>query len=257
MERYWIDSHSHMNDEPFIEGFDQYIERALECNVRRINLICLSRGQLEFALKKKEIYPFLDITFGYHPEDVDKISEQDIEYLESVIDDPRIMALGEIGLDYYWVSDNKEKQKELFIRQIEIANKADKPIVIHSRSAAQDSYDILKKYAKTKVLLHCFGESKEMMREYLKLGYYVSFTGVLTFKNSKNVQENARTAEIDRIMIETDCPYMTPVPLRGQQNESSYVHYVGEFLAQLREMEVGELQDQLIRNYERFFHEKD
>ncbi len=257
MESYWFDSHSHMNDDPFLEGFDEYISRALESNVRRINLICLNRAQLEYALKKKETYPFLDATFGYHPEDVDKVSEEDIRYLESVIDDPRIIALGEIGLDYYWVSDNKEKQKELFIRQIEIANRANKPIVIHSRSAAQDSFDILKQYAGTKVLLHCFGESNEMMREYLRLGYYVSFTGVLTFKNSKNVQHNAATADIDRIMIETDCPYMTPVPLRGQQNESSYVRYVGEFLANLRQMSVEDLQRQLIANYERFFHEED
>ncbi|MBQ1826777.1 MAG: TatD family hydrolase [Erysipelotrichaceae bacterium] len=257
MEAYWIDSHSHMNDDPFREGFDEYIKRALQANVRRINLICLNRAQLEYALERKKQYSFLDVTFGYHPEDADKISEEDIAYLEEVISDPRIIALGEIGLDYYWVSDNKERQKELFIRQIEIANRANKPIVIHSRSAAQDSYDILKKHARTKVLLHCFGESNEMMKEYLKLGYYVSFTGVLTFKNSKNVQHNAATADIGRIMIETDCPYMTPVPLRGQQNESSYVHYVGEFLAELREMSAEDLQLQLISNYERFFDEKD
>lgn len=246
-----------MNDDPFIQDFDSYIERALQADVRRINLICLNREQLSFALEKKQQYPFLDVTFGYHPEDANEITEDDLLYLEEVISDERIQAVGEIGLDYYWVSDNKPKQQELFIRQIEIANKAGKPIVIHSRSAAQDSFDILKQHARTKVLLHCFGESKEMMREYLKLGYYVSFTGALTFKNSRNVQENAATADIDRIMIETDCPYMTPVPLRGQQNESSYVHYVGEFLAGLRQIGIEELQDQLKNNYERFFDEKD
>lgn len=256
METYWIDSHSHLNDEQFRNEFDRYIENAIDRNVKRINLIALNREQLEFSFAAKEKYPLLDISFGYHPEDADKINEDDITYLKQIVSDERIIAIGEIGLDYYWVDDNKEKQKELFITQIEIANQKKKPIIIHSRSAADDTYDILKKHAGTDVMMHCFGENEQMLMKYLALDYYISFTGTLTFKKSDDVRNNACLTPIDRIMIETDCPYMTPVPYRGSQNESSYVYLVGEKLAEIRQIESQQLQRQLMENYERFFHGK-
>ena len=216
----------------------------------------MNRADLEYTFELQKKYPYIDIAYGYHPEDVDKISEDDLKYMEEIIRDERIIAIGEIGLDYYWDKTYKQEQKQLFVRQIEMANKVSKPILIHSRSAAQDTYDILKQNAKTKVLMHCFGESAEMMREYLKLGYYIAFGGVVTFKNAKAPKENATNVPLDRLMLETDCPYMTPVPFRGKTNETAYVKYVGEFIAEIRNIPTDELQLQLMENYRRFFSEK-
>ncbi|MBQ6655550.1 MAG: TatD family hydrolase [Erysipelotrichaceae bacterium] len=245
---YWIDTHCHMNEEVYCEDFDGYMKLAGANNVRVSNIVCLNREDFEYTKQLKERYPNLDITFGYFPEDVHHLNDGDMDYLESVVDE--IIAVGEIGLDYYWNKEEKEKQKEMFICQIEVANRHNKPIMIHSRSAARDTYEILKQYARTKVIMHCFSESTEMMRQYLKLGYYISFPGVVTFKNAREPKENALECPLNRMMIETDCPYLTPVPFRGQRNQTAYVRYTGEYIAQLRGISVEELQDQLIRNYE-------
>ncbi|MBR0474425.1 MAG: TatD family hydrolase [Erysipelotrichaceae bacterium] len=256
MEKYWIDTHCHMNDETYRDNLDEYMQRAWDFGVHKNVFICMNRADLEYTFELQKKYPYIDIAYGYHPEDVDKISEDDLKYMEEIIRDERIIAIGEIGLDYYWDKTYKQEQKQLFVRQIEMANKVSKPILIHSRSAAQDTYDILKQNAKTKVLMHCFGESAEMMREYLKLGYYIAFGGVVTFKNAKAPKENATNVPLDRLMLETDCPYMTPVPFRGKTNETAYVKYVGEFIAEIRNIPTDELQLQLMENYRRFFSEK-
>ena len=250
---YWIDTHCHMNDEIYRDTLDEYMQRSLSCNVRRNLVIAMNREDLEYTFEMKEKYPFIDIAFGYHPEDADKITPEDLDYMEEIINDPRIIAIGEIGLDYYWDKTYKQQQTELFIRQIEMANKVNKPVLIHSRSAAQDTYDILRQYARVKVLMHCFGESHEMMQEYLKLGYYIAFGGVVTFKNARIPKENVCSVPLDRLMLETDCPYMTPVPFRGKTNETAYVRYVGEFVCRERGIAEEVLQQQLMDNYERFF----
>lgn len=241
-----------MCDEVYKQDFQKYIDNCIQNNVGISNLICLNRAELEYAFQLQKQYPGrFDISFGYHPEDADKITEEDYQFLDEVAD--KVKGIGEIGLDYYWTKENVEKQKEMFIRQIEIANKHNKNIMIHTRNAAQDTYDILKKYAKTKVIMHCFSESKEMMNEFLKLGYYISFAGPVTFKNAVAPKENAKLCPIDRILIETDCPYLTPVPFRGTQNETAYVKYTGEYIAQLKEMDVEKFKLQLIDNYNQYW----
>ena len=217
MKTYWIDTHCHMNDETYRDNLDEYMQRAWDFNVHRNMFICMNRADLEETFRLKEKYPYIDIAFGYHPEDVDKITDEDMAYMEKIIRDES------------------------------------KPVLIHSRSAAQDTYDILKANARTKVLMHCFGESNEMMKEYLKLGYYIAFGGVVTFKNARVPKENAASVPLDRLMLETDCPYMTPVPFRGKTNETAYVRYVGEYIAELRNIDVEDLQKQLMENYGRFF----
>ena len=253
---YWIDTHSHMNDEIYREALDEYMQRALLYNVQRIMVICMNRSDLEYTFEIQKKYPFIDIAFGYHPEDASLTSKEALDYMREIINDSRIIAIGEIGLDYYWDKTFKEEQKQLFIKQIEMANEVNKPILIHSRSRAQDTYDILKKHARVHVLMHCFGESHEMMQEYLKLGYYIAFGGVVTFKNARIPRENVLSVPLDRLMLETDCPYMTPVPYRGRTNETAYVRYVGEFVCQERGIEESVLQQQLMDNYQRFFNEE-
>ena len=257
MSYYWIDTHCHMNDEIYRDNLDEYMQRARNFGVGKSLFICMNRADLEYTFELQKKYPDIDIALGYHPEDADKITEQDLSYLEEVADDPRIIAIGEIGLDYYWDKTYKQQQIELFVRQIQLANRISKPILIHSRSAAQDTYDILKANANTRVLMHCFGESAEMMREYLKLGYYIAFGGVVTFKNARIPKENAASVPLDRLMLETDCPYMTPVPYRGKTNETAYVRYVGEYIAELRNIDKEQLQKQLMENYRRFFDAED
>lgn len=249
---YWIDTHCHMNDEMYKADFAQYMQRAAFNNVGRALVICMNKSDLEYTFELQKQYPCLDIAFGYHPEDADKISDSDLEYLDEVLNDERIRAVGEIGLDYYWDKTYKNEQLELFRKQLLMAGEHHKPVLIHSRSAAQDTYDTLKKYASTGVLMHCFGESAEMMREYLKLGYYIAFGGVVTFKNAHTPKANATEIPLDRLMIETDCPYMTPVPYRGKPNETAYVRYVGEYIAELKGIDTQQLQQQLMANYERF-----
>ncbi len=251
--RYWIDSHCHLADDRYKENFDNYLQNAKENGVKIINVICSSKEELMYILEKQKQYPNLDISFGYYPQDAKNINNKDLEFLVFALENyPQIKAVGEIGLDYYYTKEFADKQKELFIKQIEIANKYNKPIIIHSRSAAKDTYDTLKEYARTNVLMHCYSDSLEMMREYQKLGYFISFTGVVTFKNANKVKNNAINVDLDKIMIETDSPYLTPVPYRGKDNQPSYVKYVGEYIANLRDMEIEALQEHLIDNYQRY-----
>lgn len=255
---YWIDSHCHMNDKRFLENFDEYMLRAKENNVLRSNVVCLNKQELETSFALKENYPNLDISFGYFPSDCDYISQKDLDYLEQKIaNDDRIKMLGEIGLEYHYGKENKDKQIELFIKQIKIANKYNKTIMIHTRDASKDTYDILKEYAKTKVMMHCFSESNEMMKRYLELGYYISFSGTVTFKNAATPKENALNCPLEKILTETDCPYMTPVPFRGQTNETAFVKYTGEYIAQLKGVSVIDLQEHVINNYNYLIGEKD
>jgi TatD DNase family protein len=251
MSYYWIDSHCHMNDKRFLENFDEYMLRAKENNVLRSNLVCLNKEELETSFAMKERYSNLDISFGYFPQDCEWVSQKDLDYLEEKIaNDERIKMLGEIGLEYHYGKETREKQIELFIKQIRIANKYDKTIMIHTREASEDTYAILKEYAKTKVLMHCFSESTQMMERFLKLGYYISFSGTVTFKNAVTPKENATICPLDRILTETDCPYMAPTPHRGETNETAFVRFTGEYIASLKGMSEQELQQHVINNYE-------
>jgi TatD DNase family protein len=251
MSYYWIDSHCHMNDKRFLENFDEYMLRAKENNVLRSNLVCLNKEDLETSFALKERYPNLDISFGYFPQDCEWVSQKDLDYLEEKIASAkRIKMLGEIGLEYHYGKETREKQIGLFIKQIQIANKYDKTIMIHTREASEDTYAILKEYAKTKVLMHCFSESTQMMERFLKLGYYISFSGTVTFKNAVTPKENATVCPLDRILTETDCPYMAPTPHRGETNETAFVRFIGEYIASLKGISEQELQQHVINNYE-------
>ena len=163
-----------------------------------------------------------------------------------------MVALGEIGLDYYWVSDNKEKQKELFIRQIQLANQLQLPILVHMRDATQDTIEILKQNPCIGIM-HCYSGSAETSKILLKMGFYLSFAGPLTFKNAKDAPEVCRQAPIDRIFVETDAPYLTPHPFRGKENEPAYVHLTFEKVCEIKEIDSQILMDQMKENYRRLF----
>ena len=223
-----IDTHCHLskNDYPNLE------EIINEMDGYMIISGCddaTNKEVIEIVNKYDKVYG----TLGIHPEEIDKISEDSFKYIEDNINNPKIVGIGEIGLDYYWTKDNIDKQKEVLIRQLDIATKYNKAIVIHSREAIQDTYDILKKY-KLKGTIHCFLSSLEMAREFIKLGYMIGVGGTVTFKNSKKIQEVVKEIDLKHILLETDSPYLSPEPFRGKQNKPSNVYYVAKKISELK-----------------------
>lgn len=184
--------------------------------------------------------------YGISPNDIEKI---DYNKIEELAQNKKVVGIGEIGLDYYWNKENKELQKEVFIKQIQIANKLDLPIIIHTREAVMDTIEILKKYpVNQKGIFHCCPLNVELIKEALKLGFYISFSGNITFKNSKNANICIETVPIDRILIETDSPYMTPEPFRGQRNTPANVRYVAEKIASVKQLEISQIEKQTFEN---------
>ena len=184
--------------------------------------------------------------YGISPNDV-----EDIDYakIEELAQNEKVVGIGEIGLDYYWNKENKKLQKEVFIKQIEIANKLNLPIIIHTREAVMDTIEILKQYpVKQKGIFHCCPLNVELIKEALKLGFYISFSGNVTFKNSKNANLCIETVPIDRILIETDSPYMSPEPFRGTRNTSAHVRYVAEKIANVKQLDEEEIAKQTFEN---------
>ncbi len=248
-----IDTHAHLVSSQIYPIVDEVIARAKEKNVERILCIATSKDELDKAIQLQEKYGMIDIAFGMHPADLDKVSEEDFLEVEKAVKEKKVIAVGEIGLDYHWNVVSKEEQAKAFIRQIELANQYHLPILIHMREATKDCVDILKKYAKTGGIMHCYSGSVEIAKELVKIGFYISFGGILTFKNANQLLEVAKQLPSDRIFVETDCPYLAPVPYRGKPNEVSYIHSTFEFLCQLRNEDLSE---QLIQNYQDLFYGK-
>ena len=230
-----IDTHCHLS-------YDDYDN--LEEIITKENCIMIASGcddktnkeVIELINKYDNVYG----TLGIHPQEIDKINKDSFEFIENNLNNPKIVAIGEIGLDYYWVKDNIEKQKEIFEYQLNLAVKYNKPIVVHSRESIQDVYDILKKY-NLKGSIHCFSSSLEMAKEFIKLGYKIGVGGTVTFKNSKKLQEIVKNIELKDIILETDSPYLSPEPFRGKRNVPSNVYYVALKISNLKDLEVNEV----------------
>ena len=223
-----IDTHCHLSKNDY-ENIDEIVS-----GMDGIMIISgcddeTNKEVIELVNKYDKVYG----TLGIHPEEIDNISEDSFEIIEDNLNNPKIVGIGEIGLDYYWTKDNIEKQKEVLIRQLDIATKYNKPIVIHSRDSIQDTYDILKKY-KLKGTIHCFSSSLEMAREFIKLGYMIGVGGTVTFKNSKKIQDVVKFIDLHNILLETDSPYLSPEPLRGKQNKPSNVYYVAKKISEIK-----------------------
>ena len=235
-----IDTHSHLFDEAFKEDISLCVKRCKDNNINKVILVGFAKENNHIAQEYAKKYDIFYPTAGIHPENVEEL-ESDMAYLEDFIKNNKIYAIGECGLDYHWRSDNKELQKEEFIAQIELSIKYKLPLIIHSRDAIQETYDILSKYkGQISGVMHCYSGSYEMALKFLDLGLYIGFDGPLTFKNSREPKKICELIPIDRILIETDCPYMTPEPFRGKRNESSYVRFVCEKVAELRGITLDE-----------------
>ena len=250
-----IDTHAHIFDSQFDEDREDVIKRIKAANIQKVVVVGFSKETNDLAQNLALKYDFLYPTVGYHPSEANEITDEDILSLEETIKTSKVYAIGECGLDYYWVSDNKDKQKWLFKKQIELSIKYNLPLVIHCRDAISDVYEILKEYnGNVKFVMHCYSGSVEMAQNFLKLGGYISLGGPVTFKNAKTPKEVAINVPLDRLLIETDCPYLAPVPYRGKRNEPAYVRNVLAEIAALKNMDIMELEKILDNNSINFFN---
>lgn len=249
----FFDTHAHYNDEKFEEDRNIIIREIKENNIKYVTVVGYN---IESSIKAIEIankYDNIYATVGISPNDLD--SQIDLEKIESLAQDKKVVAIGEIGLDYYWNKENKDLQKDIFVKQIEIANKMDLPISIHTREAVYDTLEVLKNRIKVKNsgIFHCCPLNIELIKEAVKLGFYISFSGNVTFKNSKNANKCIEAVPIDKLLIETDSPYMTPEPYRGKRNNSIYVKLVAQKIAEVRNMELEDIAKITLENAKKVY----
>ena len=237
-----FDSHAHYNDEKFEEDRDNLIQEIYNSGVTGIVNAGYSLESSKKAIEIAHEYDFIHVTSGISPNDLEDFKEEYLQEIGELAKDKKCVAIGEIGLDYYWNTENKDLQKKVFISQIEIANKVELPIVIHTREAIYDTLQIIKtNECKKRGVFHCCPLNKDLVREGLKLGYYISFAGPITFKNSKNADEIIRMVPDDKMLIETDSPYLSPEPLRGTRNNSKNLKYIIEKIAAIKEKNLEEI----------------
>ncbi len=252
------DTHAHYNDEKFEEIVEQTLEENRKCGVVKVNNIGYNIESSIKAIELSNMFEDQYAVIGIHPSDVGKCTVKQIEELYNKKNNGKIVAIGEIGLDYYWVKDNKEEQKALFIEQIDLANKLKLPIVVHSRDASLDTYTTLKEHpAKFGTLLHCFSPTEDLVRLVLENGYMVAFGGNITYNRAKSFQKYMDMIPVEQILVETDAPYLPPVPLRGTLNSSKNLPIILEKLAEYKHMDVEELSKIVYRNSLEFFNIKE
>ncbi len=251
-----FDTHAHYDDEVYEEDREQLLEsmyqKEVKCIVNAGSSIKACHKMLELTKQYSTIYGAI----GIHPSETGNLTEEDYLWLKNQTTNPKIVAVGEIGLDYYWPEPDKEIQKQWFTRQLQMATEVQLPVIIHSRDAAKDTLDILKDWnnQKTGGVIHCFSYSVEMAEEYLKMGYYIGIGGVLTFKNAKKLVEVAEIVPLDHILLETDCPYLSPEPFRGKRNQSDRIELVAEKLAQIKNISKEEVLEKTWLNAVEFYH---
>jgi TatD DNase family protein len=251
MKNYLIDTHTHIND---IDGLnvDEIIKNAAENGVKKLVVPAAALSDFEKIINLCERYENVFGYLGIHPEELKDWSDDVIDKIKLYVKNPKIVGIGEIGLDYYWDKSQVEKQKEIFIKQIELANELNLPINIHSREASQDTFNILKEYNKdSKIIMHCFSGSPEFAKMCLNMGMYIALGGVVTFKKAIKVKEVAKIVPLDRLLLETDAPYMTPVPYRGETNQPMYVKFVAQEIANVKGITFEDVQNATTENAER------
>lgn len=236
----FFNTHTHLNSEELYENRDVYIGRALENNVTNIIVAGYDLVSSKRAVQIAHEQPFIYATVGISPNDCLDTTDAHLKEIEELLQDERVVALGEIGLDYYWKDVPKQQQLTIFKKQVALAKQYQKPIVIHARDAYEDTYEVLKE-AQHYGVMHCYSGSVEMAKRYIEIGFQISLAGPVTFKNAKVPKEVATQIGIDHLMIETDCPYLTPHPFRGKLNEPANVVYIAQEIAKLKNMEIEDV----------------
>lgn len=241
----FIDTHCHISKNDY-EDVEKVIKKAKENNVGTLLLCGCDKKGIKEAIEIAESHDNIYLEIGYHPSETSTTTDEDLEELKKLAQNPKVVAIGEIGLDYHWEKENKEEQKKLFRKQIKIAKELNLPIVIHTRDAFQDTYDILKEenhYGD----IHCFSGNKENAKMYISLGYYLGIGGVLTFKNT-NLTETLKDVPLERILLETDCPYLTPEPYRKEKNEPMYIPVIAKKISEVLDKDINEVEKTIYNN---------
>lgn len=239
----FFDTHVHLNARQYIEDRDEVIKRAFAANVSRMVIVGFDRETIPLAIKIAEQYESIYAAIGWHPVDAIDFTEEDLAWIEELSAHPKVVALGEMGLDYHWDKSPKDIQKEVFRKQIRLAKKINMPIIIHNREATADIVEILQAEDAAEVggIMHCYNDSVDYIQTCLDMNFYISLGGPVTFKNATMPKEVAKMVPLDRLLIETDAPFLTPHPYRGKRNEPAYVRLVAEEIAKLREISLEEL----------------
>jgi TatD DNase family protein len=251
----FIDTHVHLNADQYEEDLQEVIDRALEAKVERMVVIGFDRKTIERTMQLIEQYDFVYGVIGWHPVDAIDCTQQDLEWIEQLASHPKIVGIGETGLDYYWDKSPKDVQQELFRKQIQLAQKINLPIVIHNRDATGDVVQILREENAASVggVMHCFSGSVETARECIAMNFMISLGGPVTFKNARLPKEVATEIALEHLMIETDAPYLAPHPHRGKRNEPAFVPLVAEEIARLKGLTIEEIAQATTANAKNFF----
>jgi TatD DNase family protein len=247
-----VDSHCHLDDSKFDEDREQVIERARAAGVGTLMAIGTGSGppDLEVAVRQAEAYPFIYATIGVHPHDASKATDESFVKLRELSAHAKVLAVGEIGLDYHYDFSPRDVQRSVFEQQLAIASDAGLPIVIHTREAWDDTLAVLRDHWTGGGIMHCFTGDEHQARQALDLGFHLSFGGVLTFPKAENVRQAARIVPDDRLLVETDCPYLAPVPHRGKRNEPAFVVESARRLAEVRGTDLERIAEVTTRNFE-------
>lgn len=253
--RMLFDTHAHLNDKQFNDDLLEVLERSEQAGVENIVVVGFDRPTITRAMELVDQYKHIYASIGWHPVDAIDMTEEDLQWIEELSEHPKVVALGEMGLDYYWDKSPKDVQKEVFKKQIRLAKRVKLPIIIHNREATADIVEILKDEGAGEVggIMHCFSGSVEVAQECLDMNFYISLGGPVTFKNAKKPKEVAKAVPLEKLLIETDCPYLAPHPYRGKRNEPSYVKLVAEQIAELKELSYEEVARQTTLNAKKLF----
>ena len=245
-----FDTHAHYDDEAFNEDREKLIDEISRSEIRKIVNVGANLATSKNSVDLSEKYDFFYAAVGVHPDDAAEVTEEGIERLRELAKGKKVVAVGEIGLDYYWNKDNSDLQKTAFKRQIELARELSLPIIVHSRDAAADTMDILHETDAGNLggVIHCFSYSPEIALEFVKMGFYIGIGGVVTFKNAKKIKESVEAIPLEKIVLETDCPYLAPDPFRGKRNSSLYLEYVVKEIARLKGIDENTVMEQTFKN---------
>lgn len=250
-----IDTHAHYDDEAFDGDREELLKQLEENGIEAVVNITADLNSVESTLALVKKYSFIYGTAGVHPDQVRELDEDKLAWLKETAKEPKIVAIGEIGLDYYWKESEPEVQKHWFLRQMDLAEDTGLPVVIHSRDAANDTLELMKNHRAEKIggVIHCFSYGKEMAREYLNMGFFLGIGGVLTFKNGKKLKEVVEYAPLSQLVLETDSPYLAPEPYRGKRNSSLYLPQVVQEIAKLKRIEPEQVMEVTRENAKRLY----
>lgn len=254
-----FESHAHYDDKAFDEDREALLSVMRENGIAYIVNVGASLESTETTIALTRKYPFIYGAAGVHPNETEALNEENFAWLEQQCRQPKVAAVGEIGLDYYWDKPSHETQKKWFERQLDLARDVQKPVIIHSRDAAKDTYDIMtaKNASEIGGVIHCYSYSADMALDYVKMGFYIGIGGVVTFKNARKMKEVAEAVPLERILLETDSPYLAPAPYRGKRNSSLYLPLIAKELSQIKGIDYEQVVRQTCENAKRLFGIKD